>query len=124
MTLKSLLFIGLTMTSLAACSIRAHESVAALLPENSSEARAEIVATVSKALGGKQVPIAQDVFQESSKLLLTAAPVSSPSGVKVLPKEAKKALVFELRKQGDNCLLKRADTQQEWPLQTKLCIAK
>lgn len=124
MTTKSILLVSLTVSLLAACSSKAHESVAALLPENSSAARAEIVETVSKALGGMNVPIAQDVFQESSKLLLASAPVSSPSGVKVYAKEMQQALVFELRKQGENCLLKRTDTQQEWPLKTKLCIKK
>jgi len=124
MVIKPLILISLTVSLLSACSLRANESVAALLPENSSAARAEIVETVSKALGGKKVPIAQDVFQESSKLLLASAPVTSPAGVKVISKQAKQALVFELRKQGDNCILKRLDTEQEWLLKTKLCIEK
>ncbi|TPH18104.1 hypothetical protein [Litorilituus lipolyticus] len=124
MTIKPFILISLVVSLLSACSLRANESVAALLPENSSDARTEIVETVSKALGGKKVPIAQDVFQESSKLLLASASVTSPTGVKVISKQANQALVFELMKRGDSCLLKRPDTEQEWLLKTKLCIKK
>lgn len=124
MKTKAILLAGLTLSLLSACSIRANDSVEALLPESSSTARAEIIEVVSTALGGKKVPIAQNVFQESSKLLLSAAPVTSPNGVIVHNKTTQQALVFQLRKQGKNCFLKRIDTEQEWPLKTQQCVIK
>lgn len=124
MIIKQLSFAALSLSVLSACSLQATESAPALLPDNSSEARAEIVAVVSNALAGKQVPIAKDVFQDSSRLLLIAAPVTSPNGVKVYDKAIKPALVFELMKQGDVCLLRRDDTAQEWPLKTKSCYVQ
>lgn len=124
MKTKAILLAGLTLSLLSACSIRANDSVEALLPESSSTARAEIIEVVSTALGGKKVPIAQNVFQESSKLLLSAAPVTSPNGVIVHNKTTQQALVFQLRKQGKNCFLKRIDTEQEWPLETQQCVVK
>ena len=124
MIIKQLTFTTLLLSFLSACSIQANESVAAILPSNNDEARIEIVSVVSRALEGKKVPIAQDVFQESSRLLLTASPVISPSGVKVYSKRIQPALVFELRKQGDTCLLKRLDTEQEWLLETKSCVKR
>ena len=124
MIIKQLTFATLLLSFLSACSIQANESVSAILPSNSDEARTEIVSVVNLALGGKKVPIAQDVFQESSRLLLTVSPVISPNGVKVYSKKIQPALVFELRKQGDTCLLKRLETEQEWILKTKSCVKR
>lgn len=122
MKIKQLTFAALSLSILSACASQAEESVAALLPDNSSAARAEIVTVVSNALAGKNIPIAQNVFQQTSRLLLTATPVTSPQGVKVYSKDIKPALVFELRKKGDTCLLKRLDTEQEWSLKTTACF--
>jgi len=124
MIIKKLGLIGLSLSLLSACSLQAHESVPAILPDNSSAARAEIVAIVTSALGGKKIPIAPNVFQESSRLLLTASPVTSPNGVKVYQKNLQPALVFELLKQGDTCLLKRVDTEELWSLKTSSCIRR
>ena len=124
MIIKQLSFVALSLSLLSACALQAHESFAALLPDNSSEARAEIVAVVSNALAGKKIPITQDVFQQSSRLLLTTPPVTSPQGVKVYSKEIKPALVFELRKKAGTCLLKRLDTGQEWLLKTRSCFKR
>jgi hypothetical protein len=124
MIIKQLTFAALSLSLLSACALQAEESVPALLPENSNAARAEIVAVVSSALAGKKIPITQDVFQQTSRLLLTTPSVTSPQGVNVYSKQIKPALVFELRKIGDNCLLKRLDSGQEWPLKTTSCFKR
>jgi hypothetical protein len=124
MIIKQLTFAALSLSLLSACALQADESVPALLPENSNAARAEIVAVVSSALAGKKIPITQDVFQQTSRLLLTTPSVTSPQGVNVYSKQIKPALVFELRKIGDNCLLKRLDSGQEWPLKTTSCFKR
>ncbi|KGJ86829.1 hypothetical protein [Colwellia psychrerythraea] len=124
MIIKQLTFVALSLSLLSACALQAEESVPALLPENSNAARTEIVAVISNALAGKIVPIAQDVFQQTSRLLLTTPPVTSSHGVKVYSKEIKPALVFELRKKGDTCLLNRLDTEQEWPLKATSCFKR
>jgi hypothetical protein len=122
---KKILLSGIALVSaLSACTLKASEPVPAILPDNTSDVRTEIVNIVSEALGGKKVPIASDVFQESSRLLLSTKPVVSPNGVTVYGTNQAPALVFELIKQGDDCLLRRLDTMQTWPLSTKLCIKR
>lgn len=121
---KKLLAGTILIASLSACTLKAHDPVPAIFPDSSSEARAEIVEVVSNALGGKKVAIAQNVFQESSRLLLGTKPVIAPNGVTVYDSNKQSPLVFELVKQGDDCLLRRLDTKQTWPLKTKQCFKK
>ncbi|MCP4324456.1 MAG: hypothetical protein GY787_21875 [Alteromonadales bacterium] len=121
---KSLLLGAFLTTALSACSSNAIEPVPAILTTDNGEARAEIIDIVSNALGGKKVAIAQDVFQESSRLLLGPKPVVAPNGVVVYDSSNKPALVFELVKQGDNCLIRRLDSMQTWPLASKSCTPR
>ena len=121
---KILLFVALLTSGLSACTLKAHQPIPAILPDNSSEARIEIVDVVSKALGDKKVPIAQDVFQESSRLLLGPKPLVAPNGTPVYDASSPPALVFELIKQGESCLLRRLDTMQTWSLKTTLCFKR
>ncbi len=110
--------------SLCACSLQARETHAALLPTDSDEIRAEIIALVSQSLGGKTIPIAKDVFQQSSRLLLGKSAINSPEGVNVFRADEGRALVFELVKQGENCLLRRLDNGQEWQLTSLRCYKR
>jgi hypothetical protein len=118
--------------ALSACSIKASEPIPAILPKSSVnvtqadllEVRGEITDIVTKSLGGKKIAIAKDVFHESSRLLIGAKPVVSPSGVMVYDSTNKVKLVFELLKQGNSCLLKRLDTMQSWTLTTSLCVIR
>ncbi len=110
--------------AMGACSIHANEKHAALLPAESGQERAEIIALVSQSLGGKNIPIANDVFQHSSRLLLGKSAVTSPEGLEVFRANKGNALVFELVKQGDYCLLRRLDNAQEWQLTTKRCFKR
>lgn len=110
--------------ALSACAAQAHEKAAALLPVDSTQARAEIIELISQSFGGKKIPIAKNVFQDSSRLLLGRAGVTSPQGIKVISSDKEAALVFELVKQGENCLLRRANTKQEWLLETKRCFKR
>jgi hypothetical protein len=109
---------------LCACSLQAHEQKAALLPLDSKLARSEVIELVSQSLGGQNNAIAEDVFQHSSRLLLGKRVVTSPGGIKIYGSDKAKPLVFELVKQGDNCLLRRMDTAQEWQLKTKRCFTR
>lgn len=108
--------------ALCACTSQAHEKEAALLPANSEQARAEIIELISQSFGGKKIPIAEDVFQHSSRLLLGKTAVTSPEGIKFLRTDKEAAIVFELVKQDDNCLLRRINSSQEWKLKTKKCF--
>ena len=127
----SLLFIVLILT-LSACSLRANEPVPAILPAVSSnvtadnllEARLEIIEIVTKSLGGKKIPIAKNVFYESSRLLIGAKPVVSPTGLPIYGSSNQAPIVFELTKQAENCILERLDTMQTWLLSTKLCVPR
>ena len=119
---KQTLVLTMLLLTLCTCALQAHEKVPALLPENSNQARAEIIDIISQSLGGKKIPIAKDVFQHSSRLLLGKAAVYSPAGVKIIPSNNKSALVYELIKQGSNCILRRTDNAQEWQLITKDCF--
>ncbi len=112
---------------LFACSLQAHESShkkePALLPADSKAARTEIIALVSQSLGRKNIAIADNVFQQSSRLLLGKTAITSPAGIRVYPDNITTALIiFELVKQESNCLLRRTDTEQTWQLMTKRCF--
>ncbi len=120
---KKTIFLSL-LGLLSACSLQAHEQEAALLPEDNKQARAEIIALVSQSLGGQNIAIAEDVFQHSSRLLLGKKAVTSPEGVKIYRSDKSAALVFELMKQGEHCLLRRTDTGQEWQLVTTRCFTR
>ncbi len=129
---KLTVFMALLTLALSACSIKANEPTPAILakvstdgtPVNLLDARREIVEIVTKSLGGKKIPIAKDVFHESSRLLIGDKPVVSPNGVNIYGSSNKAVLVFELLKQGDSCLLRRLDTMKSWTLKTRLCIAR
>jgi hypothetical protein len=118
------LALSISIFGLCACSSQAHEKEVALLPTNSEQARVEIIDVVSQSFGGKKIPIARDVFQHSSRLLLGKTAVTSPSGIKVIHPEKEATIVFELLKQGNNCLLRRMNNAQEWQLKTKLCFKR
>lgn len=120
---KSIISAIMALT-LCACASQAHEEEAALLPANSAQARAEIIKLISKSLAGKNIPIATDVFQTSSRLLLGKPAVTSPSGIKVVRSDKDMPLVFELTKQGENCLLTRKGSSQQWKLKTKSCVKR
>jgi hypothetical protein len=127
-TLSLMLFV----LALSGCSLKASEPIPAVLPAVSSnvtadnllEARLEIIAIVTKSLGGKKIPIANNVFHESSRLLIGAKSVVLPSGVTIYGSSNQALIVFELIKQVDNCMLKRLDTMQTWLLATRLCIPR
>lgn len=109
-------------STLSACASQATEKEPALLPVHSEQARAEIVTLVSQSFGGKNIAIAENVFQETSRLLIGKASISSPKGVSGIRADQETAIVFELVKQGENCLLRRLNTTQEWQLTTKACF--
>jgi len=114
--------ITLSLIVISACTSQVYEKNSALLPADSAQARTEIIKLVSQSLGGKQIAIAKDVFQQSSRLLLGKTVITSPAGINVIRSDQASAIVFELMKQGDNCLLRRINTTQEWQLKTKNCF--
>ncbi len=122
-------FIALT---LSACSLKAGEPIPAILTSSINhdasidlvQARAEIIGIVSKSLHAKNIPIAKNVFDESSRLLIGAKTVVTPTGIPLYGSSNQSPIVFELLKQNDNCLLKRVDTNQIWTLSTRLCIPR
>ena len=121
---KKAIALSVLIFGLCACVSQAHEKEAALLPANSAQARAEVIEVVSQSFGGKKIPIAEDVFQHSSRLLLGKTAVTSPEGIKVIRSDMEAAIVFELVKQGEHCLLRRINTAQEWQLKTKRCFKR
>lgn len=109
---------------ICACASQPLEKEPALLPEDAQQARSEIIERVRESLGGKNIPIAKNIFQDTSRLLLGKVEVSSPKGIKITPSSIETTIVFELVKQGDYCLLRRLNTDQEWTLTTKSCIKR
>jgi len=108
--------------ALSACVSQAYDKEAALLPADSTQARAEIVEIISQSFKGKKIPIAADVFQHSSRLLLGQKNITSPEEVVIIRSENKTTITFKLVKQGNNCLLQRMNTEKEWQLKTKSCF--
>lgn len=129
---KIMLFIILFVLALSGCSLKASEPIPAILPEVSTnitadnllKARLEIINIITKSLGGKKIPIANNVFNESSRLLIGVKPVISPNGILIYDSSNKSPIVFELLKQADNCILKRLDSITMWTLTTRLCIPR
>ncbi len=133
---KQVLLAIMLILVLSACSLKASEPIPApipaILPTSSAsvsesdllEFRRQINAIVTKSLGGQKVPIAKEIFSESSRLLIGAKPVIAPNGVTVYEESHNATLVFELLKQDNNCLLRRLDTMQSWRLKANLCIAR
>lgn len=113
----------LTFT-LCACASPTIEAQAALLSANSKQARSEIIKLVRQSLGNKNIPIAENVFQDSSRLLLGKTSVTSPEGISVIRADNESTIVFELVKRGEHCLLRRLNTTQEWVLSTKSCVKR
>lgn len=119
---KKVVLSSILAFALSACAMQADKIEKAFLPADSQQARTEIIELISKSLGGKNVPIAANVFQESNRLLIGTAPVTSPQGIKIVNADQKLAIIFELVKQGENCLLQRINTTQKWQLKTKRCF--
>lgn len=107
---------------LSACALQAQEKKPALLPANSEQARTEIITLISESFEGKKIPIAQDVFQQTSRLILGKTALTSPEGIKIVRADNNVAIVFELLKQGQQCILRRVNNSQEWLLKTSLCV--
>lgn len=120
-TLTGLGFAFFTLI-MCACASQPFEKEPALLLGDDQQALKEVIDLVKESLGGKNIPIAKNVFQDSPRLLLGKAEVSSTNGVKITPSSIEAAIVFELVKQGNNCLLRRLNTDQEWTLATTSCV--
>lgn len=113
----------LTFT-LCACASQPLEKEAAVLTSNSEQTRSEIINFIRQSLGGKNIPIAENIFQETSRLLLGKTSGSASDGIKVIHANQKSTIIFELVKQGDNCILRRLNTPQQWLLTTKACVKR
>lgn len=113
----------LAIFTLSACSLKANEEKPALLPENSKQTRLEIIKLIRQSLGGGNIPIAQDVFQNTSRILLGKATVKSPNGIDIIRTNESNTIIFSLVKQGDDCLLKRINPPQVWKLNTTACFS-
>ncbi len=112
------------LSTISGCTLYANEPESALLLSNDSEARIEVMHIVAQSLGQENIALANDVFQTSSKLIISPKPLTSPTGVPVYGSSNHPAIIFELIKLNKQCLLKRIDTLDSWSLKTKACVDK
>ena len=112
------------LSTLSGCSLYTSEQSPALLLSTDSDARKEVIQIMAQSLGQESIALAKDVFQTSSKLIISPKPVTSPTGIPVYGSSNSPAIIFELVKQNKQCLLRRLDTKDSWSLKTQGCVIK
>ncbi len=105
-----LLFINI---ALAGCKTSLPASARpALLTNPSKQSLTEIKETISEALGGRQVPISEQVFVNSNHLILQRKETIGPDGLPLQTRVDEIPIIFELFKAGDDCYIKRQGSKE------------
>lgn len=123
MMLKLLLIVSTCVVVLSACKNGIlPEETPALVSEPGPESRAELQAVVSKALGGVDVLLAEDVMTETSVLLVERQARRDPQGRRLPGRDLGTPEKFQLLLSGDHCVLLQQSTGERWDLQETRCI--
>jgi len=94
----------------------------ALLLAPDSETRQELAHTVSAALNGASVHLADDAFTTDSSLIITRAERRDAAGRLLMGRSNEKPERFDLIKRGDACILVQERTARRWRLKSARCI--
>ena len=94
----------------------------ARIVDATSESRAELKLTVSRALNGADVTLADDALTSSSVLIVAPKVYRDAQGDPINGRELRKPIQFELLKQGGQCVLELRSSGKRWPLPATTCV--
>jgi hypothetical protein len=108
--------------SLAACvTLSGRRDVPAVLTSPTAESRAELVRTVSGALHGAPITIADAALTRDSTLIIERAQPRTADGVPLSGRETGRPEHFRLVKNGSRCVLVHERTGKRWTLKAATC---
>jgi hypothetical protein len=108
---------------MAACaSAPAATDVPAVLVSPTSEVRAELARTVSEAMGGAPVALADDALTRESTLTVERARRRGPDGTPAQGRETTRPHHFRLVKSGEGCVLVHDEEGRRFPLAGATCV--
>ena len=94
----------------------------ARIVDATSESRAELKLTVSRALNGADVALADDALTGSSVLIVEPKVYRDAQGNPINGRELRPPIQFELLKQGGQCVLELRSSGKRWPLPATTCV--
>ncbi|RTR39134.1 hypothetical protein EKG38_09415 [Shewanella canadensis] len=110
--------------SLQAQDLRVSEASPALLSDSSTDSKAELQHAIASLLKAEEVLIADDAFMQSSRLSLSRAPHTDPSGQLIMGRNFEMPDVVQLFIQGEQCFVYHEESDQHRPLPLSKCIAE
>lgn len=113
----------LALHLLCTCAFAQPEALA-IIDQPTRESRAELAQTVSDALYGAPVTLADDALTRDSRLIIEKAHPRDSSGVPLSGRERDKPEIFHLVKAGERCLLVHERTGQRTTLRSTTCVPK
>lgn len=99
--------------SCSGCSALAQPDRPALLTNPGHATHAELVSTISSALSGLPVTLAEDAFTRSSTLVIEQRPARDASGQRLSGRDFTQPERFELMLSGGRCVLLHAGRRYE-----------
>lgn len=93
----------------------------AVIDNPDAAGRAELLATVRKALGDVAVTLADNALTESNVLLIERVPRRNASGLLLNGRDLGRPQGFHLYLSGAHCVLKQDGTDRNWVLQRSKC---
>lgn len=112
------------MVSLGACKTApVRQDLPAVVAEPTPRSVTELARTVSAALDGVPVTLADDALTKESTLVIERAPRRDPSGLPAQGRERGAPERFRLVKNGDECVLIHEGSGRRFTLRDTTCSA-
>jgi hypothetical protein len=114
-----------TLLLIAGCRSEgvADEPTPALLKDPDAQTRAELRRTVSAALGGAAVTLADDALTGTSLLVIERRRHVDAQGRRIMGRDLGTSDRFMLFLQDGRCYLEHLGQEQRWPLPAAECVA-
>lgn len=107
---------------LAGCAAAAGpRDLPAVLTNPTAESRAELTRTLSAALHGAPVTIADDALTRDGTLIIQRTEPRTAAGVPLSGRQTGRPEHFRLVKKGSRCVLVHERTGRRWTLETATC---
>ncbi len=107
---------------LAACqTLAARPDVPAVITNPTSESRTELARTVSRALNGAPITLADDALTRESSLIVERARPRDLDGRPLTGREVGRPEHFRLVKNGSRCVLVHEGSGRRWTLASATC---
>jgi hypothetical protein len=95
----------------------------AVITDPTDRSRAELLRTVSQALNGAKIMLADDALTQGSLLTIERSLVHDLPGGRILGRELSVPQQFELVKHGSECVLVKQPDGGRWVLVETSCVA-